>query len=63
MWLHYVMKSNETSRLYNLMKAQQAQRVHVSNVPQGRFFAKQGGKKLRPKWQFIQYNPNIHHIA
>jgi hypothetical protein len=57
------MKPNETSRLYNLMKAQQASRAHAQGVHVGRFFAKQGGKKLRPKWQFIQYNPNIHYIA
>ena len=44
------------------MKAQQASRVHVQGVPQGRFFAKQGGKKLRPKWKFTSYIPNVHII-
>ena len=56
------MKPNETSRLYNLMKAQQASKVHASNIPIGRFFAKQGGKKLRPKWKFTSYIPNVHII-
>ena len=56
------MKPNETARLYNLMKAQQASRAHVQGVPQGRFFAKQGGKKLRPKWKFCSYIPNGHII-
>lgn len=53
------MKPTETSRLYNFMKAKQMQIRHRSSVI-GRYHAKAPGKRMKLRWQLVEFNPNIH---
>lgn len=42
------------------MKARQLDKIHSTSL-QGRFAVKSPAKRMKIKWRFVQFNPDIHH--